>query len=73
MLSWSLSSSSLPSEETRVFDPLCTWTCPSKDGHRLNIFSPQGQDLVWQLLIAQAEHSKAKAEVVLSHDAGVGQ
>ncbi|MCI4389089.1 hypothetical protein PGIGA_G00093860, partial [Pangasianodon gigas] len=43
--------------------PLCTWTHPSKEGHRLNIFFPQGQDLVWQLHIAQAEHSEAKAEV----------
>ncbi|XP_060759180.1 forkhead box protein P2 isoform X2 [Neoarius graeffei] len=45
--------------------PLCTWTCPYRDEHRLNIFPPQGQDLVWQLYIAQAKHSEAKAEVAL--------
>lgn len=29
--------------------------------------SVSGQDLVWQLHIAQAEHSEAKAEVVSKH------
>lgn len=33
----------------------------------LSCLSISGQDLVWQLLIAQAEHSKAKAEVVSKH------
>lgn len=32
--------------------------------HFLSCLSILGQDLVWQLHIAQAEHSKTKAEVV---------
>ncbi|KAK2832324.1 hypothetical protein Q7C36_015786 [Tachysurus vachellii] len=32
-------------KHARAFEPLRTWTCPSKDGQRLNIFSLR--DRIW--------------------------